>query len=72
MTTTIQITEELQQELVKKKLYDKETYEEVIWDLVEDTLELSEQTKKDIQEARAEAASGKVYTLAQVKKRLNL
>jgi predicted CopG family antitoxin len=46
MVTTIQISEELQKELINMKLFDKETYEEVIWNLVEDTQELSEQTKK--------------------------
>ena len=33
---------------------------------------LSEETKKEIQEARAEINSGKFYTLAQIKKELNL
>ena len=40
MATTIQITEKLQRELSKKKIFEKETYEEVIWDLIEDTQEL--------------------------------
>ena len=34
MATTIQISEELQEELNKKKFFDRETYEEVIWDLM--------------------------------------
>src|SRR3989339_406607 len=41
MATTIQITEMLQKELSKKKIFEKETYEEVIWDLLEDTKELN-------------------------------
>jgi len=72
MVTTIQITESLQKELAKKKVYDKETYEEVIWDLIEDTQELSEETKRDIQEARAEIKKGKFHTIEQVKKELGL
>jgi hypothetical protein len=32
--------------LLKRKFYDKETYEEVIWDMIEDSEELNEQTKK--------------------------
>ena len=68
MATTIQITEELQKELSKKKIFDKETYEEVIWDLIEDTEELSEETKKDLQEAREEYRKGKFSTLQQVRK----
>ncbi len=70
MTTTIQISDSLQNELVKRKFYERETYEEVIWDMMEDTMELSEQTKKEIAEARAEVKSGKVRTLTQIKKEL--
>ena len=72
MVTTIQISEELQKELISMKLFDKETYEEVIWDLLEDTQELSEQTKKEIEQARAEIKAGKTHTLADVKKELGL
>ena len=72
MATTIQISESLQKELLRRKLFDKETYEEVIWDLIEDTQELSEETKKEIAEARAEIAAGKSHTLAEVKKELGL
>lgn len=72
LTTTIQISEELQQELVNKKLYQKETYEEVIWSLLEDTRELSEETKREIAEAREEIKKGKFHTLSDVKKELGL
>jgi hypothetical protein len=72
MTTTIQISEGLQEELSKKKLMDRETYEEIIWNLIEDTKELSEQTKKEIAEARAEIKEGKFSTLSQVKKEFGL
>lgn len=72
MVTTIQISENLQQELVDKKLFDKESYEEVIWNLIEDTKEISEETKKDIEKARADIKAGKFYTHEQVKKRLGL
>ena len=72
MTTTIQISDNLRNELVNRKLFDKETYEEVIWDLVEDTKELNAQTKKEIAEARAEIEAGKFHTLAQVKEELGL
>lgn len=72
MTTTIQISDYLRNELVNRKLFDKETYEEVIWDLVEDTKELNAQTKKEIAKARAEIKAGKFHTLAQVKEELGL
>jgi len=72
MSTTIQISETLQKELKKRKFLDRETYEEVIWDMVEDTKELSEETKKEIAEARAEIKAGKSHTLAYVKDELGV
>ena len=41
-TTTIQISQDLQKELNEMKLFSRETYEEVIWNVIEDTKELSE------------------------------
>lgn len=72
MATSIQISEKLQRELVKRKLFDKETYEDVIWDLIENARELSEETKREIDEARKEIKKGRVHTLADVKKELGL
>ena len=72
MVTSIQISESLQKELVKRKLFEKETYEEVLWGLVEDSQELSEETKKEIASARTEIKAGKSHTLAEVKKELGL
>ena len=70
--TTIQISNTLHNELIKRKLFDRETYEEVIWDLMEDTKELNAQTKRDIAKSRTEVKAGKVHTLAQVKTELGL
>ncbi|MEM0466908.1 MAG: hypothetical protein QXX20_04850 [Candidatus Thermoplasmatota archaeon] len=72
METSIQISKRLQKELLKRKFFDKETYEEVIWDLIEDNEELNTQTKKELAAARAEAKAGKVHSLAKVKKELEL
>lgn len=72
MTTSIQISGNLQQELLKRKLFDSETYEEVIWDMVEDSRELSEEVKKEIAEARAQIKAGRFHTLAEVKRELGL
>ena len=72
MDTTIQISTDLRKELLKKKFFNKETYEEVIWDLIEDTQELNEQTKKEIAQARAEIKAGKYHSLKKVKKELGL
>ena len=70
MVTTIQISDTLKKELLKRKFFTKETYEEVIWDLIEDNQELSEQTKKEIAQSRAEYKAGKTHTLEKIKKEM--
>ena len=72
MATTIQISDKLHKELQKRKLYDRETFEEVIWDMIEDTRELNEQTKMDLAKARAEVKKGKYKTMSQVRSELGL
>lgn len=72
MATTIQISEKLMGELKNKKMYGKESYEEIIWDLLEDTMELSEETKRHIKQSEKEIKEGKTVTLAEVKKQLGL
>ncbi len=72
MATTIQVSGQLVDTLKKRRQYDKESYEEVIWNLVEDSMEINEETKKEIERARADYKAGKFYTHEQVKKRLGL
>ena len=52
MATTIQVSAKLQQQLNKMKMSERETYEDIIWDLLEDRMELSEQTKRNIEQSR--------------------
>ncbi len=47
-----------------------DNYEKVIWDLIEPHLELSEQTKKDIEISRKEYKKGNFTTLEEVKREL--
>ena len=72
MVTTIQISEKLKKELARKKFSSRETYETIIWDLLEDTIELNEMTKKELEESRNEIKAGKASTLSQIKKELNI
>ncbi|MDP6642079.1 MAG: hypothetical protein QGF74_01730 [Candidatus Nanoarchaeia archaeon] len=72
MATTIQVSKDLVKELKNRKMYDKESYEEIIWDLLEDSMELSEETKRHIKQSEKEIKEGKTVTLAEVKKKLNL
>ncbi len=69
--TTIQISKELLQKLKARKLSEKESYEHVIWDLMEDTMELSEETKNGIAEGRKQYQEGKYKSLEQIKKELD-
>ncbi len=70
METTIQISTKLKEELGKRKFFNRETYEEIIWDLIEDAQEISKETKRELEEAREEIKRGKVHTLSEVKKEL--
>ena len=70
MATTIQISGELKERLALRKMSSKDCYEDVIWDLLEDTMELNEQTKKEIEIARKEFKQGKFVTHTQLKKEL--
>jgi len=72
MVTTIQVSEELKRELAKLKLYPRESYESVIWDLLEANMELSEETKRELEEAYKDIEEGRIYTHEEVKKELGL
>lgn len=70
--TTIQISQVLKKELEKNKMYDRDTYEGVIWDLIEDHKMVNEETLKEIEQSRKEFKEGKFYTHEQVKKKFGL
>lgn len=72
MVSTVQVSNELINVLKNRKMYENETYEDVIWDLLEDSMELSEETKKNIEASRKEIKEGKFYTHEEVKKKLGL
>ena len=72
MATTISVSQELLSKLKERKMYDKESYEEVIWDALEDSMELSEETKKRIKIAEEDIKAGRVYSLENVKKELGI
>ena len=72
MKTIIQINKETAKKLKKLKLTERESYEDLIWDLLEDTMELSEETKRHIKQSEKEIKEGKTVSLAEVKKNLGL
>ena len=72
MPTTIQISDNVKQTLDKMKLFERNTYNEVLERMIEDDLELNETTKKEINEARKRISSGKFITQEQIEKKIGL
>lgn len=72
MKTTIQISKELLNKLQVMKVYSKESYEDVIWDLIEDRMELSPETMKNIAEAEADIKAGRIHKWEDVKRELDI
>jgi len=72
METTIQVSKNLLEKLAKMKIHEKESYENIIWDLVEDRMEFSEGTKRNIEKSRLEIEQGKTISLENVKKRMRM
>jgi len=70
--TTIQIKKDTKFKLDSLKLSKRETYNDVIENLVEDSIELSETTLKDIRKAIEEYQNGQTHSLSEVKKQLGL
>ena len=75
METTIQISKPLLQKLKMMKMHEKESYEDLIWDLIEDRLEFSEETKATIEEYEKDVKEGnwdKFASFEDVKKELEI
>jgi len=75
MVTTIQISSELLAKLQQMKMHDKESYENIIWDMVEDRIQLSEDTKKAIAEYEKDVKEknwNNFATFEEMKKRLSV
>lgn len=54
MPTTIQISDNAKRVLDRMKIFERETYNEVIENMIEDSLELNEKTKQGLRKARKE------------------
>ncbi len=62
MATTIQISDDIRDQLIKFKLYPRETYNEVLERVLEDMRDLNDRTKKEIEKALKEIGSGHYIT----------
>ena len=69
METTIQISKELLGKLALMKMHEKESYENVIWDLIEDRMEFSQETRASIEKSEEEIKAGKTISLEEIKKK---
>lgn len=50
-------------------MHEKESYEEIVWDLIEDRMELSEETKRNIKEAEEDVKIGRIIPFEEIKKK---
>ncbi len=62
MATTIQINEDVRSILNQMKLFERETYNDVLERLIEDVREINEETKNEIEHAIKEIEDGKYVT----------
>jgi predicted transcriptional regulator len=72
MATTIQISDNVQRVLQDMKLFNRETYNDVIGRMIEDNLELTEATKKEIEAAKTRISRGDYLTHEEVERRLGI
>jgi predicted transcriptional regulator len=70
--TTIRISKELQDVLKSRKMVSRDTYEEVMGEVLEPEMELSEETLKNIEQSRKEIKKGLFYTHEEIKKERGL
>jgi len=72
METTIQISKNLLEKLARMKMHKKESYETVIWDLLEDRMQFSKETIGNIESSKREIKEGKTISLEKIKNKLRL
>lgn len=70
MDTTIQISGELLGKLKQMKIYTKESYESIIWDLIEDRLAFSNETKSNIKSSEEDIRMGRTISLERIKQKI--
>lgn len=52
MTTTIQISDDVKRTLEKMRIFERETYNEIIENMLEDQMEINDKTKKELSERK--------------------
>jgi predicted CopG family antitoxin len=70
--TSIRVSKQILELLKSMKTYPKESYDEVIWELIEPHLELNDKTKQDIGESIIEYEKGDYFTLEELEEKYGL
>jgi|YelNatPaOPRAMG01_1025707.scaffolds.fasta_scaffold01277_6 hypothetical protein len=70
MYTTIKISARLKAMLNSMKLFENETYEQLVEDLLEDHMTLNPKFRKELEEARREYKKGKIVSFHEIKTKL--
>lgn len=70
MPTTIQISDDVKTFLDRMKVFERETYNELIMNMIEDNMQINEKTKKELDERKFKKE--KTISHEEVKKRLGL
>jgi len=52
MATTIQISDSVKEILTRMRIFEKETYNEVIENMIEDQLDINAKTKRELEERK--------------------
>ena len=66
MYTTIKVSRDVKEILENMKISPSESYEDVIWDLIEDHLELNPEFRKSLELAEREIEEGKTVSMAEL------
>jgi predicted CopG family antitoxin len=72
MSTTLQVSEDVRHHLAALKLFDNESFNDVILRLLEDYRELSNKTEEEIEIALREVKKGKFVRHEDLKKEFGL
>ena len=70
MATTIQISNEVKVLLDRMKIFERETYNETLMNMIEDNMRVNEKTRKELDERRF--SKEKSISHEEVKKRFGL
>ena len=72
MATTIQISDKVKIFLDRMRLIERESYNDIIEFMIEDSLELNEKTRIEIEEAKEDVKTDRNISHEEMKRRLGL